>query len=84
MLNMNSHEKKRAIMNQIKQTKANNAQEKDIPSLVDPNGKKQEQLKDDNTLTMEMQLAYPLLKPISFSNPIDDDYLYSGVWHIKS
>jgi hypothetical protein len=31
MLNMNSHEKKRTIMNQIKQTKANNAQEKDVP-----------------------------------------------------
>lgn len=85
MLNMNSHEKKRAIMNQIKATKANNIQDKDVPSLVDPNGKKPDKLQDDNTLTMEMQLAYPLLKPIAFSNPItDDDYLYSGVWHIKS
>ena len=81
---MNSHEKKRAIMNQIKQTKANAAQDKDIPQLVDPNGRKTETLKDNKTLTMEQQLKYPLLKPISFSNPIDDDYLYSGVWHIKS
>ena len=84
MLNMNSHEKKRTIMNQIKQTKANNAQEKDVPQLIDPNGKKAVKFEDDKTLTMEQQLKYPLLKPIAFSNPIDDDYLYSGVWHIKS
>ena len=26
---------------------------------------------------------YPLLKPITFTNIVTDDYLESGVWHLR-
>lgn len=29
------------------------------------------------------QASYPLLKPIQFTNPSEDDYLSLGVWHLK-
>lgn len=50
LLNVNSHERKRNVLNQIAATKSNNPMDKDIPKLVDPLAKKKV---DDNTLTME-------------------------------
>jgi len=29
------------------------------------------------------QIEYPLLKPIAFTNIIEDDYINSGVWMLK-
>lgn len=29
------------------------------------------------------QAEYPLLKPITFTNVMNDDYLESGVWNLK-
>jgi len=28
-------------------------------------------------------MKFPLLKPITFSNPIEDDFIASGVWNLK-
>ena len=29
------------------------------------------------------QMAYPLLKPVAFTNVMEDDYLSLGVWSLK-
>jgi len=42
--------------------------------------KKPKALKDDKTLTVEIQQEYPMMRPIAFSNPIQDDYVHGGVW----
>ena len=81
LLNASSHLRKRTISNQVESTKKQNPTEKNISVFDDPGAKKM-----DVTLaktSLEDQLKYPLLKPIAFSNPLQDDYIYSGVWHIK-
>jgi len=70
-------------MDKIEQTKKNNPDEKNMKSANNPLAKKNDALKDDKSLTMDVQLNYPLLKPIAFSNPMHDDYIYGGVWHVK-
>jgi hypothetical protein len=82
-LNVSIHDRKRIIMQQIEQTKNANPTEKDIKLMDDPLDKGKT-LKDDRSATVDMQLKYPMLKPIAFSNPIQDDYIYSGTWHLKS
>ena len=53
LLNVNSHQRKRAVLNQIAATKANNPMDKDIPKLEDPLAKKKNKLEDDKTVTIE-------------------------------
>ena len=55
-----------------------------MKQLNNPLEKKNNKLADDVSLTMDVQYKYPLLKPVSFSNPWQDDYINSGVWHIKN
>jgi hypothetical protein len=81
-LNTCNHERKRHLMLQIENVKANNPTEKDMPNLVDPL-RKDKKLSDDKGLIMDVQLSYPLLKPITFTNEFQDDYINSGVWHLK-
>ena len=82
-LNVSNHERKRIIMQQIEQTKANNPNEKNLKNLTNPL-EQNKKLEDDKSATMDVQMKYPMLKPVAFSNPLCDDYIYSGVWHIKS
>ena len=35
------------------------------------------------TVSTSAQAEYPLLKPITFTNIVTDDYLDSGVWQLK-
>ena len=69
-------------MYQIMQTKKTNTTEKDVdkPFLKGPNDRPK---KDDPEQTITIQQEYPLLKPIRFTNEIEDDFLESGVWHLK-
>ena len=69
-------------MNRIKETRSTNPTERDVPRLNDPLGKPGT-FTDDKALTTDAQMKYPMLKPMAFSNPIQDDYLNSGVWHLK-
>jgi len=82
-LNTSNHARKRMVMNQIEQTKHSNPTEQNIKKLNDPLEKKSDKLANDKSFTMDMQIQYPMLKPIAFSNPLQDDYIYSGVWHVK-
>ena len=66
----------------IENTKKTNPTECDIPSLVDPL-RKEKKLQDDKSLIMDVQLGYPLLKPIAFTNEVQDDYAVGGVWNLK-
>ena len=81
-LNQSNHERKRHLMSLIENTKSTNPTEKDIPSLVDPL-RKEKKIQNDKGLVMDVQLGYPLLKPIAFTNEIQDDYMISGVWNVK-
>ena len=63
-------------------TKKKATSEKNVDSLVDPL-RKDKPLSQDKALTLDSQMSYPLLKPIVFTNELDDDYLYSGVWSMK-
>jgi hypothetical protein len=71
-------------MNKIEETKKKSIKEKDVP-IQDPVGKHEEtkKLKDEN-ISLTEQMKYPLLKPISFSNALEDDYLCSGIWNLKT
>lgn len=43
-------------------------------------------LEKENTqplVPISIQAEYPLLKPITFTNVVEDDYLESGVWHLR-
>lgn len=43
-------------------------------------------LEKESTQTLvpiSIQAEYPLLKPITFTNVVEDDYLESGVWHLR-
>jgi hypothetical protein len=81
-LNQSNHERKRAILMQIEDTKKKATTEKNMDSLVDPL-RKDKPLDQDTRVTMEAQMSYPLIKPIVFSNELDDDYLSSGVWTME-
>jgi hypothetical protein len=37
----------------------------------------------DEEVTIKEQLKYPLLKPIAFTNALEDDYICSGTWNLK-
>jgi hypothetical protein len=67
---------------QIEDTKKRATSEKNVDSLVDPL-RKMQPLSQDKALTMDSQMSYPLLKPIVFTNELDDDYMYQGVWSMK-
>jgi hypothetical protein len=34
-------------------------------------------------MPLSIQSEYPILKPITFTNMVEDDYLESGVWHMR-
>lgn len=82
-LNVSSHERKRAIMNKIAQTKAKNPKEKGIDKPNAPGAKKKTKVADDPECTATLQMSYPMLKPMAFTNQIEDEYLASGVWNLK-
>lgn len=76
MLNNSSHDKKKAFLDQ-KQAETRS-------KFVD--GKDLEQLDENRNkpVPASKQQMYPLLKPISFTNQMDqDDYLASGVWILR-
>lgn len=70
-------------MYKISNTKANNPKE---AALDQPNSKSNKMklpLAKDPEATATLQMTYPLLKPIAFTNEIEDEYLASGVWNLK-
>jgi hypothetical protein len=81
-LSQSNHERKRAILMQIEDTKKRATSEKNMESMVDPL-RKEKNLENDNTLTMDVQMKYPLLRPIVFTNDLDDDYINQGVWSMS-
>lgn len=82
-LNISNHERKMIIMNKIEETKKKATKEGDV-RVQDPVSKTQETkaLKNDD-VTISEQMKYPLLKPISFTNALEDDYINSGTWNLK-
>lgn len=82
-LNVSSHERKRAIMNKIAQTKSKNPKEKGIEKPNAPGYRKKGKLADDPESTATLQMTYPMLKPMQFTNELEDEYLASGVWTLK-
>ena len=79
-LNQSQHDRKKAIMDKIEATKKQNQVEKEVVDLQDPMNK-QKKMEDDPGFTQDNLMSYPLLKPIAFSNAIEDDYLSSGTWN---
>jgi len=76
-LNNSSGDKKRAhLKEQVANTRTTNYD----PSreLDDKRGEEGEQ-----KISTSTQAEYPLLKPITFTNIVTDDYLDSGVWFLK-
>ena len=70
-LNNSSHDKKKAYIEQLTaSTKHKNVEgsNKEVQPIV----------------PASVQQQYPLLKPVTFTNIVVDDYLESGVWHLKS
>ena len=45
---------------------------------------KEKKMEDDPGFTQDNLMSYPLLKPIAFSNAIEDDYLSSGTWNVQN
>lgn len=82
-LNVSSHERKRAIMNKIAQTKSKNPKGKKVDQPNAPGKKEKKSLADDPECTATIRMSYPILKPMAFSNEITDEYLSSGVWNLK-
>lgn len=77
-LNNSSGDKKRAhLKEQVANTRTTNYD----PSreLDDKRGGEEGEQK----ISTSTQAEYPLLKPITFTNIITDDYLDSGVWSLK-
>lgn len=76
MLNNSSHDKKKAFM----ETKKADTRSK----FVDGKDLEQPSEEQEKKVPASKQQTYPLLKPIAFSNQSDqDDYLASGVWHLR-
>ena len=40
-------------------------------------------VEDSKVVPASIQQTYPLLKPVTFTNIVEDDYLVSGVWNLK-
>lgn len=51
--------------------------------FVDSKDLEQGSLLKHKSIPPSKQAAYPLLKPILFTNQAEDDYLDSGVWILK-
>ncbi|CDW87985.1 UNKNOWN [Stylonychia lemnae] len=79
ILNNSSHDKKRIHMKELQEhTKKTFQQEKngDDPTVKMP----QKKIYD---IPATQQAKYPLLKPVTFTNPQEDDYLNSLTWCLK-
>ena len=70
-------------MSQIEETKKQNPHDKDVSRVNDPS-QKPKTMSNDKTITADLQMKYPLMKPIAFTNPTEDDYLAGGVWNLKN
>ncbi len=75
-LNNSSHDKKKAFIEQLTaETKAKFIDSDELEQGIEVQAK---------SVPASKQAAYPLLKPVMFTNQNDqDDYLYSGVWMLK-
>lgn len=72
-LNNSSHDKRRAnLEDKVANTKSMHPDSSALPE-------------DDNkkVIGTAAQASYPLLKPITFTNMVTDDYLDGGVWQLK-
>lgn len=80
ILNNSSHDKKRNYIKEMQEnTKKTFVIEKDGD---DPTNKVGIQKKPVEVAPSK-QVEYPLLKPVTFTNPLEDDYLSLGVWSLK-
>ena len=71
-LNNSSHDKKKNYIEDLAaQTKKKN---------VDAGNQGEE---DTRIVPASIQQTYPLLKPVTFTNIVEDDYLCSGVWNLR-
>lgn len=57
-------------------------QEKDGDMIPDSDKVESMQPKKKQTTTATQQLQYPLLRPVTFTNQIEDDYQASGLWNL--
>jgi len=75
-LNNSSHDKKKALIEQLTaETKSKFVDSDELEQGVEVQAK---------PVPASKQAVYPLLKPVMFTNQNDqDDYLYSGVWMLK-
>jgi len=71
-------------MQQIEQTKKSNVNDGEVKKMNDPMDNSKNKLQDDRSATIENQIKYPMLKPVAFSNMLQDDYINGGVWQIKT
>jgi len=82
-LNHSSHDKKKALITEQKQqTGKNFVSEKDGDIIPDSEKVESAKPKQKQTTTVTQQLQYPLLRPVTFTNVIEDDYLSSGLWSL--
>lgn len=73
-LNNSSHDKKKAVLEELREV--NKKKHVDTKSL-------EQNSSSSKTYPASAQAAYPLLKPVVFTNVIEDDYLEGGVWVLK-
>ena len=73
LMNNSSHDKKKAYIEDLAAaTKSKNV---DSASHGEDN---------QRIVPASVQQQYPLLKPVTFTNVVEDDYLQSGVWNLKT
>ena len=73
-LNNCSADKKQAIYeDQMEHTRTNNVDTEDKHDIG----------KAVQRISSSAQAEYPLLKPVTFTNIVADDYLESGVWQLR-
>jgi len=78
-LNNSSHDKKKAFIEELTSgTRHKFVDNKDLEKKLDGNTKD-----SMRQVPTSQQAKYPLLKPITFTNLDEDDYLESGVWVLK-
>ena len=58
---------------QMEHTRTNNVDSEDKTNIA----------KAVQQVSSSAQAEYPLLKPITFTNIVTDDYLESGVWQLR-
>ena len=66
-LNVTNHQRKQMVMSKIQETKGKNPDDKNLKKQNDPLAKKN---KPEEEATMDVQGNYPMLKPVTFTNPM--------------